>query len=290
MNLCLGTVQFGLDYGISNSNGRPNYDRAKQIVEFAYQKGIRYFDTANSYGNSEEMLGKIFKSLGINNQVKVISKLPAIFEIDEIEKHIDNSLKLLGLNQLHGLLLHRPIERHLYEQLEQKVVELKRNDIINHFGASIYTLDEALEWLKYDFIDYLQIPCNVLSFDFMKSDFFLMAKEKNKKVFIRSILLQGLLTMTPSQLNQKGMDWAKNELDFLHNFVKSKQLSLKEFALQFPSTLGNEIIPIIGINTRSELIETLELITKKSVPNLTYEEWWSKDLKVSNRLTNPSLW
>lgn len=57
--LVLGTAQFGLDYGINNNNGRITFNQAKEIIEFAHESGIHIIDTANLYGESEEILGKI---------------------------------------------------------------------------------------------------------------------------------------------------------------------------------------------------------------------------------------
>ena len=44
--LILGTVQFGMDYGINNNDGKPSFEKVKDILDFAYLKGIRLLDTA----------------------------------------------------------------------------------------------------------------------------------------------------------------------------------------------------------------------------------------------------
>lgn len=290
MNLCLGTVQLGMNYGISNIAGRPTYAQAESIVASAYEKGVRYFDTAHSYGDSESILGKIFSNLRIADDVKVITKLPIDFDINKTEEYVMNSLELLGLKQLEGLLLHRPIDRNKHQKLSQVVKELKRKKLILNFGASIYSLEEALEYVNYDFIDYMQIPCNVLSFEYFKSDFFSLAKSRNITVFMRSILLQGLLTMSQEEMKVAGMHWARADLNELHRFTRSERISIKSFALQLTSNMEENIMPTIGINSQRELVETISLMTSKSISIKTYKEWWSKDLKISSRTLNPSLW
>ena len=56
--LCLGTAQFGLNYGITNNLGKVNLDEIKKIINVAHKSGIEYIDTAQSYGDAEFILGK----------------------------------------------------------------------------------------------------------------------------------------------------------------------------------------------------------------------------------------
>ena len=56
--LGLGTVQFGLPYGISNANGQTSAEEVKAILQAAAQHGISLLDTASAYGNAEAVLGK----------------------------------------------------------------------------------------------------------------------------------------------------------------------------------------------------------------------------------------
>ena len=53
----IGTAQFGMNYGIANSNGQPSESTIREIIERAMESEIFYYDTAIAYGNSEEILG-----------------------------------------------------------------------------------------------------------------------------------------------------------------------------------------------------------------------------------------
>ncbi len=55
--LGLGTVQFGLDYGISNRRGRTTLNEVCGILAIAAENGVRVLDTATTYGESEAILG-----------------------------------------------------------------------------------------------------------------------------------------------------------------------------------------------------------------------------------------
>ena len=59
MKIAIGAVQFGLDYGVSNTYGKTSRYEALKILDYANSKGIKFIDTASSYGNSEETIGKL---------------------------------------------------------------------------------------------------------------------------------------------------------------------------------------------------------------------------------------
>ena len=77
-------MQFGIDYGIANITGQPVYNTAMSIVQEAWESGIREFDTAQAYGQSERVLGRIFKDLGIADEVRVITKFAP--DVDHSDK------------------------------------------------------------------------------------------------------------------------------------------------------------------------------------------------------------
>ena len=56
--LMLGTAQLGLNYGINNIYGQPSLDNSLNILEKANNLGIKYLDTAESYGNAHSLINK----------------------------------------------------------------------------------------------------------------------------------------------------------------------------------------------------------------------------------------
>ena len=58
MRLGLGTVRFGLNYGLGDFRGKVSSQEVKRIIDLAESNGISYIDTASSYGNSEQILGQ----------------------------------------------------------------------------------------------------------------------------------------------------------------------------------------------------------------------------------------
>ena len=73
--LALGTVQFGLPYGVANIHGQVNSEQAHAMLSAARDAGIDTLDTAIAYGEAEELLGCI----GVAG-FRLISKIPALRE------------------------------------------------------------------------------------------------------------------------------------------------------------------------------------------------------------------
>ena len=67
--LGLGTVQFGINYGINSEFGKVKSKEVMKILNYAHIKNINYLDTAPSYGDSEKVLGTSKKS-----DFKVVTK------------------------------------------------------------------------------------------------------------------------------------------------------------------------------------------------------------------------
>lgn len=72
--LCLGTAQFGLAYGITNAAGQVQEDAVAPLLLQAQEARIGWLDTAQAYGNAEAVLGR---QLPAAHGFRLISKLPA---------------------------------------------------------------------------------------------------------------------------------------------------------------------------------------------------------------------
>src|SRR5437764_1305987 len=106
--LALGTVQFGLKYGVANVRGQIDREAAAAILARARSAGMDTLDTAIAYGSSEERLGE----MGVASW-KVVSKLPPADEpcpdpSQWVREMVQASLRRLNVARLDGLLLHRP--------------------------------------------------------------------------------------------------------------------------------------------------------------------------------------
>src|SRR3974390_3604446 len=107
----IGTVQFGLDYGISNPAGRPKESEVAAILRRAREVCVDCFDTAPTYGDAETLLGKYLHG----SSARIVTKVPAVSEPHIEPRHgarliesLQPSLELLETDSVYAVLLHRP--------------------------------------------------------------------------------------------------------------------------------------------------------------------------------------
>lgn len=202
--LVLGTAQLGMNYGISNRIGKPDLNTAESIVKTAWDSGICEFDTAQAYGNSEQVLGTVLHSLGISNKVNVISKFhPDLDHLnrDDMRRALEETLSNLGIPTLYGIMLHREESLDLWDKgLGEVLTGFARSGYVKHLGVSVYSPAKAIQALETDGITIVQVPTNIFDRRFEKSVMFNLAENKGKTIYIRSIFLQGLFFLHPDFL------------------------------------------------------------------------------------------
>lgn len=109
--IALGCMGFGTGEGMFPWS--VGYDQAKDVIAHAYDLGINFFDTANTYSNgvSEEILGRALKENKIDrSQVIIASKVyfnEGRLSSEAIHREIDGTLKRLGTDYLDLYIIHR---------------------------------------------------------------------------------------------------------------------------------------------------------------------------------------
>jgi uncharacterized protein len=195
----IGTAQFGMNYGIANSTGQPSEEKIREIIEYATANEILYYDTAISYGSSEEVLGKIFGELGIHQQVKVFTKIPKRKKTDSqalIGDSVRKSINRLKIDQLFGLLLHSESDYLYLEELRK----VKEAGLCKYIGLSTgHDPSFNSEILKNQNLELLQIPANLLDRRNLVPN--ILDNAAKKQIIVRSIYLQGLFSIMPQVLS-----------------------------------------------------------------------------------------
>lgn len=207
--LALGTVQFGLNYGVANTDGRVNLEEASSIVSRARLAGIDTLDTAIAYGESESVLGEI----GLH-ALNVVTKLSAVPDdcrniAHWVKTQIDQSLQRLKIKQVHGVLLHRPGQLHdsFGPELYAALHSLKAEGLVKKIGISVYGPGELNALVKRYAFDIVQAPLNILDRSFVESGWAESLKQQNIEVHTRSAFLQGLLLMPKDRRPAKFSPW-----------------------------------------------------------------------------------
>lgn len=283
--LALGTVQFGMSYGVANSDGKVSLATTKSILEIASSSYINTLDTAISYGSSEQCLGAI----GVNNW-RVVTKLPELPEktIDValwVNTQVEESLQRLNITKLAGLLLHRPEQLLTSEgkMLWRALNLLKEKGVVEKIGFSIYAPNELdLLYLQYK-PDLVQVSYNIFDRRIKSSGWLEVMANDNVEVHVRSVFLQGLLLMNDIERPDKFNCWS--ELwESWNSWLQQQNITALEACLAFVMKEPHIEKVIVGVDSKSQLKEILSVLDS----NITIfpDKFETNDIN----LINPSHW
>ena len=283
--VALGTVQFGLDYGVANKLGKVPYEEVCKIIRAAANVGISTLDTAVAYGDSEAVLGKV----GCKN-FSIVTKLPAVpCSVNNpglwVENQIQESLARLSIEQLDGLLLHRPeqLSSPAGEMLYRALCRAKLSGSVKRIGISIYDPQE-LELLPEEFaFDLIQAPFNPFDQRLMTSGWLDKLSSLGTAVHLRSIFLQGVLLMTQNERPAKFLPWQKT-FNYWDSWLAETDQSALEACLSHAINLPNVEKVIVGINSLEHLCQILDAVNNLA-PNYRFEP-----VIDDQRILNPAKW
>ena len=254
--IVLGTVQFGLQYGV-NSAGRPTQEAVKSILEEAAKGGITTLDTSSAYGNSEEVLGESITTPG---QFNIVSKYPK--GETPVAEMFNSSLKRLKVDKLYGYLLHHFEVYKNNPKVWDEFIALKASGKVKKIGFSLYTPEELELILKNGSpFDLIQVPFNIFDKKFLP--YMKELHEKGVEIHVRSTFLQGLFFKDRNALPEKLQPMKKYLLQ-LDEFSQKSGLSISEIALNY--NLQNPYIDgvLIGVDNVEQL--QMNLNSVKDIP------------------------
>jgi aryl-alcohol dehydrogenase-like predicted oxidoreductase len=295
MKYCLGTVQFGQDYGIRGS-GQPQRESVYEMLSYAIKNGITEFDTAAAYGDAEEVLGDyIRKYPEVSKEMRIVSKLhpEAFLEVDERKwndiavERAKRSLDILGIEHFSAYHFHRP--QYLFNpKAVEALYKVKDAGLTEVIGVSTYTPEEAMKALEWDEIEAIQIPYNVFDRRLDKAGFFEKARGKGLRVYARSSLLQGLALMDPDHLPDR-VEFAKNELLKFRKICKEYDLTPLQAAIGYVSEIQEIDFVVFGVDNITQLKEYISL-EDVDIPIEAINCYKRAFESSEERLVNPVLW
>ena len=254
--LCLGTVQFGLPYGVINQAGQVPEDEVIRILDLAASSGIELLDTAQAYGTAETVLGRCWPT---GAPRRLVSKLSPGAGRQSWEASLHNSMERLQAQTLDGFLLHRASDLLATdgEELLNWLESLRERQLVKRIGVSIYDASE-LQGLPLDRLQLVQLPISIYDQRLICDGTVGRLRDLDIAVHVRSVLLQGLLLKSPeywpAHLSVPFRNHHARWLDHLHQDGVSPLAGALGFVRECE---GVEAV-LCGVVSRHELAEVLE--------------------------------
>ncbi len=209
----LGTWQLGADWGAVSD------EQAQQTLEAAYAAGVNFFDTADIYGGgrSEERIGRFLAKVG-PEKVFVATKFGRSgdpggdenLSYEVMSRHCRGSIERLGvervwLTQGHCLPKAAMERGEVFDNLRR----MQQEGLIEHFGMSVETAEEAKLCLQVEGLSSLQVIFNVFRQKLI-DEVFEEARERRVSLIVRLPLASGVLAGKMSRGQQFADDDHRN--------------------------------------------------------------------------------
>lgn len=284
--IILGTVQFGLNYGINNSKGKPSSEECFEILNRSFDFGITTLDTAEAYGDAHKIIGD-FHKLNPLKKFKIITKIPHGVILDDVQSKVEQYLKDLEIESIEVLMFHSYdtyIEN--YNNID-KFESLINKGFIKSIGVSVYT-NEQIESLFADKrITVVQLPFNLFDNVNKRGEVIEKLKLSGKVVHTRSAFLQGLFFKETNNLSSFFCP-LKEELKKLNELSEKYNVSISKMALAYSLMQNNINQVLIGIDSIKQLEDNFSAFHYQLDEKLISE---INAITIENdELLNPALW
>lgn len=261
------------------------YEQAESTIRRALQLGVNYIDTAPGYGDSEEVLGKAFSALEPETEKPVIlsTKLggrPQPFEPqnpDQLRQSVDESLRLLGREQIDILMIHEPDRPGQYDWWSDKknidgpvldvIDELKREGKIKYSGLGGTTVYEMIRLIQTGKFDVVLTAFNY-SLLWREAERYLIpeAKAQNMGIVVGSPLQQGALAKRNDEEVKSGAPWLspprRAQFKALYELCDEIQMPLPELAIRFVISNPDVSTVLMGARSPEEVESNVASVAK----------------------------
>lgn len=289
MKLALGTVQFGLDYGVNNRHGKTPKKAVAEILNLAKANHISLLDTSTSYGNAEQELG----NLNAGNDFAIVTKTPSFLDDTITSQHalqlsesFKRSLDKLKQECLFSLMFHNSddLMKSGSEKLFAEIQKLKASGAIDKVGVSVYNQHQINVICEHFDIDLIQLPINIMDQGLLQSGTLKKLKSMGIEIHARSVFLQGLLAMKVADIPDY-FNPVKNKFHNLMNCARAHHCSPIELAFNFVNQLTDIDKLICGVNTSQQLQQLIDI----KYINLDFNQ--ISECSIANeQFTSPANW
>ncbi|MDP4013842.1 MAG: aldo/keto reductase [Candidatus Nanopelagicales bacterium] len=256
--LVLGTAQFGLDYGISNAQGRVSEADAAIVLNRGVELGVRWVDTAAEYGGAESALRA---PLSRHCELQVISKLAPLSSlrplggdvIAAVHAGIRQSVARLGRQPIDVLLVHRAAD--LWSSDADAIAEAldgaRELGLVRRIGFSAYDREEIDRAVQAFRPEVVQVPASVYDQTLTQGPIQELAAE-GVEVHARSVYLQGLILLEPDRLSGMFRPLAAHQ-DRFHSNCRAAGMTPQQACVAFALQVPGIARIVVGTTTASEV-------------------------------------
>ena len=293
MELCLGTVQFGMAYGINNKNGQPPLEKSLEMLNYASEQGISAFDTAAAYKEAEKIVGCFLGGVNTKN-LRIISKLSPTclndktWDVDAVVRgELKSSLEKLKIDCLYGYLLHNA--DYLYnDKLMATLKQLKSEGLIKHYGVSIYDINDGFSGIAKG-CTLIQAPFSVFDQRILTQGLLDEAMRKNVEIHVRSTFLQGLLMMAPDQVPEK-LSKLRPYVEKLNAICECYDIDKKDILIGFVKATKGIHSLVFGVDNLQQLQEFITIFNRVNIEKTAMQELHNSFKNIEEDLILPNKW
>jgi len=258
--LALGTVQFGLNYGVANVSGQVAVEEIARIIARASAAGLHTLDTAIAYGDAEHRLGEV----GVAGW-KVVTKLPPIPDsvsaASWVRSQVNESMVRLNVSSLYALMLHQPSGLFSTQggAFFDALNELKCDGRVEKIGISAYGPEEIEAVIARFPIDIVQAPLNIIDRRMQESGCLAVLDQQGIEFHARSIFLQGLLLMGKVNRPPWFTRWADLWAAW-HAWLAENQLTPLVASLSFVASDPRVSRMVVGVDSLAQLNQIIRAV------------------------------
>lgn len=296
MRLCLGTVQFGQNYGICGQK-QPSLSDAVKMLDYATQNGIDTIDTAFAYGTAEDVVGEFLKKKTIARDKLFISSKFKPNDLDEVKpseykkvirEHLEKQLVRLNTSYLDSYMFHS--SRYAFDEEKlQAMYEIKQEGKVRHCGVSVYYPEEAKICIESPYVDFMQLPSSIFDQRMLKEGIFDLAlKNGSTQIHSRSAFIQGLILMNEDEV-PSFLNGAKPIIKKINELCNKHAISRIKLAMLFVKQFAAISHLVFGVDNIEQLKEDIKIFQEDFSSDIL-REIGEEFKNIETNIMMPSLW
>ena len=296
--MALGTAQWGMSYGITNSTGPPSDPELDRMLRTAATLGIDTLDTARAYQASEARIGQALQRLGLASAFRIVTKLSpdildqetrfgSITAFESLRSSFDASVDALSPAGIDTLLFHRGSHRIAADgRLWAVLQQLRDRGLVRRVGISASQPSEAIAALDDQAIDVMQVPASLLDQRLARSGFFEHALERGIEVHVRSVFLQGIAHLPIGSMPRHLID-AIGLIREVETFADQAGRTPAEVWLDYARTLPADRL-VLGFESEAQLLSSAERFQQTVTPCVS--DFAAGLVPLPDHVLDPSRW